>query len=55
VGPYDAAEKLLMKRKIDALITGKFPELRPGKGITFGDLSAAAVEYAKAHNTSARD
>lgn len=49
VGRKSDAVALYQKRKADARRGEKLPELRPQKVITFGDLAASAVDYAKTH------
>jgi integrase len=49
VGRRSDALALYQKRKSEARITKKAPELLPGKVVTFGHLMQDAVEYAKTH------
>ena len=53
-GRRQAAIDLYRKRKTDALEGRKLPNLRNGKTVTLGDLIDDAVEFAKAHNKSAK-
>jgi integrase len=49
VGRKSDAVALYQKRKADARRGVKLPELVPGKVVTFGQLSAMAVQYATEH------
>ncbi|WP_348260994.1 site-specific integrase [Telmatobacter sp. DSM 110680] len=49
VGRRSDAIALYQKRKADARLGVKLPELQPRKTTTFGELALAAVDYAKAH------
>ena len=54
-GRKSDALALYQKRKADARRGVKLPELMPGKATTFAQLSAMAVDHAKAHLKSAGD
>lgn len=53
VGAKENAKKLYIKRKGEALVGEKMPELRR-KRVLLGDLIDDAVEFAKAHNSDIR-
>ena len=55
VGPKAAAIKLYQKRKTDARVGRKLPELRPGTAVTLAHLMADGVAYAKLHNATFSD
>jgi integrase len=55
VGRRSDAVALYQKRKSEARITKKAPELLPGKVVTFGHLMQDAVEYAKTHSRTLPD
>jgi integrase len=54
-GRRSDALALYQKRKADSRRKIKLPELVPGNVVTFGHLSAMAVEHAKTHLRSSRD
>jgi integrase len=55
VGRRSDALALYQKRKADARRKLKLPELVPGNVVTFGHLSAMAVEHARTHLRTSRD
>ena len=55
VGRKSDAVALYQKRKADARRGVKLPELVPGRVVTFGDLSALAVAYARDRLKTVRD
>jgi integrase len=54
-GRRSDAVALYQKRKADSRRKIKLPELVPGKVVTFGHLSAMAVEHARTHLRTSRD
>ncbi|HEX4759022.1 MAG TPA: hypothetical protein VH308_13610, partial [Terracidiphilus sp.] len=55
VGRKSDAIALYQKRKADSRRKLKLPELVPGDVVTFGHLSAMAVEHAQTHLRTSRD
>ncbi len=51
-GTKIAAEKLYYKRKAEALIEKKLPELSKKKPVSFDELAEDALAYSRAHKRS---
>ena len=54
-GTWSAAQKLLVKRRNEALVGRKLPETLRRRFVSFGEIGDGALKYSEAHKRSYRD